>query len=432
MKNLVFKLTWANILHRPLGTMLTVATLAAAVALISLLIQVKEHSTYRLHQDIADVDLVVGAKGSPLQIILSSLLHIDIPTGNIPLADAQTIMKHPHVSESIALALGDSFRSFRVVGTTPDFMEFYKAQLASGEMWHETQQVVIGSAVHQTLNMNLGQKFYSAHGLSSSGTDVAEHQHAPYEVAGILAPTGSIIDRLILTSVDSIWLAHGEEAHNDHEMHDEHEDLGDEEHHHEDPDEHIDISDLKSISPEGLEITALLVRYKSPIAAVHMPRMINATPGLQAAAPAIEITRLFDLTAGLSGTIQAVAVILIIIGGMSVFMAVSNSSAAALYDMALMRSMGAKPLFIVNQRLIEGIAIALTSAVIGVIIAHLALLVLHQLYPPVAVFGLDGKQIYPVEWLLVAGTAAVGALASLWPAITSYRIDPAILLKQGR
>ena len=226
--------------------------------------------------------------------------------------------------------------------------------------------------------------------------------------------------------MDSIWLAHGEEAHNDHEMHDEHEDHGDEEHHHEDPDEHIDISDLKSISPEGLEITALLVRYKSPIAAVHMPRMINATPGLQAAAPAIEITRLFDLTAGLSGTIQAVAVILIIIGGMSVFMAVSNSSAAALYDMALMRSMGVKPLFIVNQRLIEGIAIALTSAVIGVIIAHLALLVLHQLYPPVAVFGLDGKQIYPVEWLLVAGTAVVGALASLWPAITSYRIDPAI------
>ncbi len=432
MKKLIFKLTLANMLHRPLSTFLTIATLAAAVALMSLLIQIKEHSAYRLKQDIADVDLVVGAKGSPLQLVLSSLLHIDIPTGNIPLTDAQTIMKHPHVSETLPLALGDSFRRFRIVGTTPNIMEFYNARLASGEIWHEAQQVIIGSSVHKALKMNLGQKFYSSHGLSSSGTNEAQHQHAPYEVIGILEPTDSILDRLILTSIDSIWLAHGEEAHDTLEEHSEHEGHEDEAHHHEKDILSQPVPDLQSIDTEEREITALLVRYKSPIAAVHMPRMVNSTPGLQAAAPAIEITRLFDLTAGISETIQAISIILAVIGGMSIFVTVSHSSAAGLYDMALMRAVGASPTFIISQRLLEGLLIAITSAAIGVSLAHLLLLVLHENYAPVAVFGLTGMRLYSTELGLITGVVLTGAAASIWPALTAYRADPSILLKRGR
>ncbi|MCK0070620.1 ABC transporter permease [Kordiimonas laminariae] len=429
MMKLIFKLTLANMLHRPLSTFLTMATLAAAVALMSLLIQIREHTAYRLKQDIADVDLVVGAKGSPLQLVLSSLLHIDIPTGNIPLTDAQTIMKHPYVSETLPLALGDSFRRFRVVGTTPNIMEFYDARLASGEIWHEAQQVVIGSSVHKALKMNLGQKFYSSHGLSSSGTNEAQHQHAPYEVIGIMEPTYSILDRLILTSIDSIWLAHGEEAHDTLEEHSEHED---EAHHHEKDILSQPVPDLQSIDPTGLEITALLIRYKSPIAAVHMPRMVNSTPGLQAAAPAIEITRLFDLTTGISETIQAVAIILTVIGGVSIFITVSHSSAAGLYDMALMRAVGASSTFTISQRLLEGLLIAITSAVIGVSLAHLLLLVLHETYAPAAVFGLTGMRLYSTELGLIIGAVLTGAAASLWPALTAYRVDPSILLKRGR
>lgn len=483
MKGLVTKLVWANLTHRPLVSLLTVATLAAAVALMSLILQFSGHTETRLKKDLADVDLVVGAKGSPLQLILSSLLHVDVPTGNIPLREAQALMRDPQISAAVPLALGDSFRGFRIVGTTPEFLDFYGADVEYGLPWTRAQDVVIGSLVHKTLAMQVGQQFVGAHGLSTSGQDLTEHAHAPYRVVGILAPTGSIVDRLIITPVESVWAAH-EPGHEDHaDEHEEHDDLeGHEDHdepeehrrhddhdtHRQEHDEHdkhgdegdhrdqhqdghdegatrhhgdhadhsdslaIPLVDFRTMDPGDREITALLVRFATPIAAYRLPRVINAKPGLQAAAPAIEVTRLFSLSSGLTSAAKTVAALLALVGALSIFAAISSATAAGMYDVALMRAMGAKPSFIFLERILEGTLLAAASAAVGILFAHLSLLVAYQSYDSLMIFGLHGGTFFQTELYLAGGTILIGALAALWPAISCYRVDPSLLLQRGR
>ena len=409
MMRFLLKLTWANLVLRPLASWLTVATLAAAVALISVLLQFSAHTSERLDRDLAGVDLVVGAKGSPLQLILSSLLHVDVPTGNIPLADAQKIMRDPLTQSVVPLALGDSFRGFRIVGTNTDFLTLYNADISEGTNWTEPQQVVIGAQVAKQLGMAIGQKFFGGHGLSYSDVDLAAHEHAAYEVVGILEPEASIVDRLIITSVDSVWHAHEEPEQED-------------EHHHE-------LSDLFSMEPEDKAVTALLVKYRSPIAAVRLPKLINDQPGLQAASPALEITRLYNLSSGLMDAGRVLAVIMTLIGGLSIFVAVSNAAVHKTYDIALLRAMGARPSHVFLQQILEGIIVSSFAALLGIGLAHGLLWLASSLYAPLGVFGLNGATVFVTEGYLLGGTIVVGIVAVIWPALNSYKVDPMLLLK---
>jgi putative ABC transport system permease protein len=422
MTPFLFKLTWANLAARPMATFLTVATLAAAVSLISLLIQFSAHIDERLSRDVAGVDLVVGAKGSPLQLILSSLLHIDIPTGNIPLSEAQGVMRHPQAAMAVPLALGDSFRGFRIVGTDAEFLELYQAEFAAGNVWSKTQQVVIGAQVAKQLGMNLGQRFIGGHGLSYSGIDLTQHDHAVYEVVGILKPKASIIDRLIVTSVDSVWHAHEEAGVEEGTSEEDHHEL----------EAHSKLSNLRTMKSGGKAITALLIKYRSPIAAVSMPRAINERAGLQAASPALEITRLYNLSAGLVDAGRVLAAIMMVIGGLSIFVAVSSAAVQKVYDIALLRSMGAKPISVFLQQLYEGLVVAVVSGLLGIGLAHAFLLLAASVYTPLLVFGLTGTNFFIAEAYLLLATMVIGIFAVIWPALSSYKVDPMMLLKRGR
>jgi putative ABC transport system permease protein len=484
MKNFVLKLTWANITARPLPTILTIATLAAAVSFISIMLQFANHADERLKRDLADVDLVVSGKGSPLQSILSSLLHVDVPTGNIPLSEAQRIMKEPMIRTAIPLGLGDSFRGFRIVGTNHDYIELYQAKIDQGVLWNHPLQVVIGSEVSKQLNMQIGQKFAGAHGLSLSDEDLHTHDHAAYEVVGILERQSSIVDRLILTSIDSVWLAHDENAlhssedNHDHdyaaeESHDHNHDHAAEESHDHDHDhaaeeshdhdhdhvaeeshdhdhDHVaeeshdhnhdhakdlsetPLSDLKNMNPGDKEVTALLIQYTSPIAAVRMPKEINNQPGLQAASPAMEITRLYNISSGLTDAGKLLAIVMTFIGGLSIFVAFSNAAVHKIYDIALLRAMGAKPNDVFMLQIYEGTIVSLFSGIVGIAFAHLIIIIAATTYAPLAVFGLDGNVFYLQEIYLLLCNVLIGILAATWPALSSYRIDPMLLLKGKR
>ena len=436
MKNFALKLTWANITARPLPTILTIATLAAAVSFISIMLQFANHADERLKRDLADVDLVVSGKGSPLQSILSSLLHVDVPTGNIPLSEAQRIMKEPMIRTAIPLGLGDSFRGFRIVGTNHDYIELYQAKIDQGVLWNHPLQVVIGSEVSKQLNMQIGQKFAGAHGLSLSDEDLHTHDHAAYEVVGILERQSSIVDRLILTSTDSVWLAHDENAlHSSKDNHD-HDHAAKESHDH-NHDHAKDLSetplsDLKNMNPGDKEVTALLIQYTSPIAAVRMPKEINNQPGLQAASPAMEITRLYNISSGLTDAGKLLAIVMTLIGGLSIFVAFSNAAVHKIYDIALLRAMGAKPNDVFMLQIYEGTIVSLFSGIVGIAFAHLIIIIAATTYAPLAVFGLDGNVFYLQEIYLLLCNVLIGILAATWPALSSYRIDPMLLLKGKR
>ena len=230
------RLARRNVLHRPLETGLSVLLLSFGVGIISLMLLMQRSLTEDLDRNIKDIDLVLGAKGSPLQLILANVYHVDVPTGNIPLADAQKVMRHPYIEEAIPLAYGDNFELFRIVGTEASYPAHYNAQVSTGKMFDAPFEVVLGQEVASATGLELGDTFYSAHGLTD-GTDV--HRDKAYTVVGTFERTGAVIDQLILTPIASVWGVH--------------EDI-------EDADE---------------EITAVLLKKKNPLAILTLPNLLR-------------------------------------------------------------------------------------------------------------------------------------------------------------
>eukprot|EP01034_Spumella_vulgaris_P011946 gene11946-15197_t len=172
---------------RPLTAALNLLLLTLGLASITFVLLVSEQVDRAFERDLAGIDAVVGAKGSPMQLILAGVFHIDVPPGNIPLADAQALQTNPQVAQMIPLSLGDSFRGFRIVGTTPDYITHYGARFAQGAVWAGTMQAVAGALAAQAAGLGPGVKFIGSHGLGGGGH---EHGDNPYTVAGVLAPCG--------------------------------------------------------------------------------------------------------------------------------------------------------------------------------------------------------------------------------------------------
>ena len=208
------KFIFYSLKSRKLNTFLSILLTSLGVSIALLISQFSEHIDNRLKQDGKNIDIVVGAKGSPLQLVLSSLYHIDIPTGNIPYDKAKKIMKNPQVKTAIPLALGDNWKGYRIVGTSYDYLRQYDAELNLGKLWGKNFEVVVGSSV----NLNVNEQFIGSHGIIEGGSS---HDNEKYLVVGELKETGSVLDRLILTSIDSVLSIHDLE-HSNHEKVEEH------------------------------------------------------------------------------------------------------------------------------------------------------------------------------------------------------------------
>ena len=195
-------LIFSSLKSRWLNSLLSVFLTAFGVMLALLIIQFGHHIQNRITTDGKNIDIVVGAKGSPLQLILSSVYHIDIPTGNIAYDQAQKWMKHPHVKTAIPLALGDNWKGYRIVGTTPDYLKHYQATILEGRVWNKDYEAIAGSSV----GLQIGEEFSGAHGLIEGGH---KHDSQHYTITGIIEPTGTVLDRLILTSMNSVLDIHG-------------------------------------------------------------------------------------------------------------------------------------------------------------------------------------------------------------------------------
>ncbi len=163
--------------------------------MLVLLMQFTRQSEERFLNGAEGIDLVVGAKGSPLQLVLSSVYHLDRPTGNIPLAELESLRRNPMVGSAIPLALGDQFDGFRIVGTETALLELYDARIVQGRLAESPLEVVIGAEVARDTGAGVGQRFIGSHGLADDDAGPG-HEATPFEVVGILAPTGKPIDRL--------------------------------------------------------------------------------------------------------------------------------------------------------------------------------------------------------------------------------------------
>jgi putative ABC transport system permease protein len=395
-------LAWSYLWSRPLSAALNLLLLSLGLASITFLLLVSHQLGKAFERDLQGIDVVVGAKGSPMQLILSGVFHIDVPPGNIPLKAVQELQKHPMVAQLIPISLGDSLRSFRIVGTSPDYITHYQARLAQGQIWMQPMQVVLGSTVARKLGLALGNTFVGTHGLGEGGH---VHGDSTYTVVGILEPSGSVLDRLILTDTASVWKVHEDYT-------------------------AVDDED-RQIMMDEREITMALIRYTSPLAAVSFPRYVNSSTEMQAAAPAMEITRLLSMLGLGTDVLRAFAGVLLLTAGLSVFIALWSAVRERRGDLALLRMLGAPPRKVAALLLLEALWLGLLAAALGILAGQgmtAALAWLLQLDNSLLIGGMA----WPRElWVVPVVALGVSLVAAILPALGAYRVSVLELL-QGK
>ena len=384
------------LLARPGAAMLNALLLALGVASITVLLLVSTQMERSFEKDLAGVDVVVGAKGSPLQMILAGVLHVDVPAGNIPLEAAQELAKDPRVKQLIPLSLGDSYEGARIVGTTSEYVNLYQGKMAKGQSWTKPMQAVVGADLADKLLLN--DQFAGSHGLGGGGE---LHDKSKYTVVGQLQRCRCVLDRLVLTSTESVWQVHEKEI-------------------------ALDEADKKALQEER-EITFGLIQYASPLAAVSFPRFVNQSTELQAAAPAIEITRLFRMLGVGTQVLQAFAAVLLAVAAISLWMSLTAALRERRGDLAMLRMLGASPAKVAGLLLIETLLLALAGWAIGVLLGHLLTSLVGYLLEAEKSLVVSGLLWLPQELLLLAGVLLLSVLAVAWPLREAYRQD---VLKQ--
>ena len=522
------KIAWKNIVYKPLNTALCVSLLLFGVGIISLLLLIQHQLEQKFDRDLQDIDLVVGAKGSPLQLVLSAVYHLDAPTGNIKLADARKIMEAPMVQEAIPLAYGDSYRGHRILGTTEGYLKKYDGQFREGRLFAKAMEATIGNDVAEKTGLQMGDTFLGTHGEVQGGHVHDEH---PYTVVGILEKTNSVLDQLVLTNVESVWAVHNHAGHehededdhdhddghdhdhddghdhdhddghdhdhddgHDHDHEDGHDHDHDDGHDHDHDDghdhdhedghdhdhedghdhdhedghdhdhedghdhdhedghdhdhedghdhdhedghdhdhedghdhDHEDGHDhdhaLSAIEADSMDITAILLQYKSKMAVLNMPRIINEQTNMQAVLPALEINRLFYMLGIGATTLKLIAAGIMIMAGFSVFFVLFNRLRERKFELALMRTVGYRPWQLFGLLVLEGLLLAIVGYVLGWLLSRAGLYVVNQQAEGDFNFQFSGAWIEGEAWLLLL-TLLVGVGAALLPAWQAMQMN---------
>lgn len=455
----ILALSWKNLISKPLNLLLSLILFGLGVGLIALLLLVRHQVEGQFDKNLAGIDLVIGAKGSPLQLILATMYHIDAPTGNVAISKVKPFLnpRHPYIQTAVPLSLGDSHRGYRLVGSNATIYQLYGAQAAQGRLANATMEVTLGATVAAKLQLKLGATFRSAHGLVDD-EDLVHADAAPFRVVGILAPTGAVIDQLIITPAQSIWAVHDHgdggtdvasgqpEESTEHEHPDEagelrdhadekgehhdhdHADEAGEEHH----DHHAAISAAQPLTdfPEK-SITALLIQFKGRnVTTLNMQRSINENTDLQAATPALEISRLYALLGIGIDALRWLALAIIAVSGLSIFISLYASLQERRYELALLRTMGASPAQVFAMIILEGLLLAALGLGLGLALSHGGMTILAQALAAEYRYSFSGLIWISQEWLLVAGALAVGLLAAVIPAIQASNTDISATLAQ--
>jgi putative ABC transport system permease protein len=454
----LIKIAFSNIRSKPQNTFLSVILLAFGVGIISLLLLVENQLTEKFNRNIKDIDFVLAAKGSPLQSILANVYHVDAPTGNISIEESRRIVKDIMVAEAIPLAYGDNFESWRIVGTNQKYPDHYGVKLKEGKPFEKAFEACVGSEVAKRTGLKVGDTFTSLHGLDNKqAVEEDGHSHdTKYTVTGIYETSESVIDNLLLTPVQSVWLIHeheeehadvepaaaaeehvhveGEEHNHDHaeehdhvhaegEAHDhDHDHAHDHDHDHAHDHDHSTMTYEELAAEPGREITAYLIKKRNKGAIGQLSKKVEGT-AMQLANPAIEANRL-NQNFGLGmDTMKAIALLIMMLSFVSVFISLYNSLKERRYELALMRTMGGSRFSLFSLILLEGLALTFIGALVGLILSRLGLWVLSYFAEKNFHYNLVDMRILPEEWILISVTLGVGILASLLPAVKALRID---------
>lgn len=382
----IIKLSYKNIIDKPLQTFLTVLILSLSIGLLLGVKQLNKVFESQLQQSLNGVDMVVGAKGSPLQLVLSTVLHIDNPTGNISYNEAKKIAENKYIKDAIPISIGDNYRGYKIVGTSIGFVDLHKTSIGTGVMFNTANEIVIGHAVSKNLNLNVGDTFYSSHGMIENA--VESHDDLPLKIVGVLKPTQNVIDRLILTNLETIWHLHEHEDENGNHNHD------------------------------NEDITALLVKFENKRGLLFLPRNINENTPFQAALPRYQLDKLFKTTAIGTKAITWIAFSILFVSGISMFVSLYRMVKERAKELALIRTYGATRNKLILLVFSEGSLVGVFSFFVGVFLASFSLQAIFAL-----IKDTYKQQIYLLEYhndilellLFIFGIIIIATLIAVRP-----------------
>ena len=384
-----------NLRSKPLQTALSLNLLGFGVGMVSLMLLTEQQVNDAFERNIKDIDLVLGAKGSPLQLILANVYHIDAPTGNINQREAEKVLKHPYIDSGIPLAYGDNHEGYRIVGTEHSYVEHYGGTLADGALWQDPFEVTAGARVAEDLDLHIGDTFYSAHGLKDQ-TDI--HTNKTFTVVGILEPSGSVLDQLLLTPMESIWYVH--------------------------------LEDGETLDPETREITAMLLKKRNPLAVLTIPNALRET-NMQVALPAIEVNRMTQQFGLGTAALRAIALFIMALSFASIFISVLDNVRTRRHELALMRTMGGTPSTLYRLLLIEGGLLCASGTVLGLCLSRVGMGVLGHFVDGQFHYDVYNAAMLGSEWALAGGAVLIGLLASAIPARRALKLDISRILSEA-
>jgi putative ABC transport system permease protein len=385
---------------------LTLASLILASALPSAVLQIRSRVERHFLQEGGGVDLVVGAKGSPLQLVLSAVHHLDQPPGNFPLTVYETLRGDPRIQQAVPFSLGDNAGGFRIVGTRPEIFDWRPRgrepqawlRLREGRIFHETFDAVLGAEAAARLGLGLGDSFVGSHGLiAAPGT---EHANFPYTVTGILEATGGAVDRLVFSTLESVWEVHSGET--------------------------APAFGQETREPGVPEITAIWLRLRSPGSRLWLRGEINRRPDVQAAVPVDELHRLYQrvlrpMERGMLWMAAAVG----LVSGFSVLATLLQAADRRRRDWAALRMLGAHPGELLLLVWLEAFWLGTLGVLLGLLLSHGGLALISGWLSVEFLRGHPLFQLAEMEGTLLLILWIGSSLFGLLPALLTYRRSPA-------
>ena len=402
---------WKNLINQPSQLALNLLLFSLGIGLSLFLLLVNDQIKKSLDNNLKGIDMVIGAKGSDLQMIFSSMYHIDNPTGNIKIDDTKAFLKeeHPLIKLSVPISIGDNYAGFRIIGTDDSIMELYGASVSSGKLFAETGTVTIGHSVAKVTGLQIGDHFKSSHGLSTG--DDLEHEH-DLVVAGILNPSGTILDNLILTSTYTVWDVHDDGAH-DHSGHDH------------DSHNHTDLSREHLLSHTDKEITNVLVQFNNNknFQALNFPNNIKKQTPMHAVSPAYAMSVFYDRMGIGFNLISWIAILISIISCISIGISLYNALRMRRYQLAILRVQGATKTDLLKMIIVEGLLIAILGFIVGVVLAYIGYMITTNLVEDKFQYVWETFPMHIGVPIFAAVSLLLGLVASIIPALQAYKMD---------
>ena len=407
---ILLRLTWQSLLNRKITVLLTILTLSLSVVLLLSVDSVRSQTKDNFSATVSGTDLIVGARSGAINLLLYSVFHIGNATNNISWQSYEQISQHRKVKWSIPLSLGDSHRDYRVLGTDNNFFSHFRygkqqaLQLQQGKAFASVFEVVLGAEVAAKLGYQVGDSIVVAHGVGNVA--LVEHDQTPFKVVGILEPTGTPIDRLLMVSLQAIEAIHldwkgGVKL----------------------PGVNIDPDAIRQEQLQPKQITAFMLGLHSRLSTFHMQRSINnyRQEPLLAILPGLTLQELWQVFRVLENALLAVSALVALSSLIGLLTLMLTNLNERRREMSILRAVGARPMHIFILLCLESMLITLLSIVVGVLGFYLLQTLAAPLIQQHYGISLDRQWLTLWQMQFLAVLLLLGTFVGCLPGIKAYK-----------